>query len=91
VLACAAHVGTGLPSAEDQALKGFGDHGVKAAMLALPEQVRTTVYYADVEGLRYREIADVMNAPIGTVMSRLHRGRRQLRWLLSEGRHSGPG
>lgn len=84
LVASAAHSATGLPSAEDQALEGFGDHDVMAAMRALPEQFRTTVYYADVEGLRFKEIATVMNTPIGTVMSRLHRGRRQLRRLLAE-------
>ena len=72
------------PSAEDQALKGFGDQDLIAAMRALPDQFRTTVYYADVEGLRCREIAAVMNAPIGTVVSRLHRARRQLRRSLAE-------
>jgi RNA polymerase sigma-70 factor (ECF subfamily) len=86
----AAHSASGLPSAEDQALKGFGDHDVSAAMRALPEQFRTTVYYADIEGLRCREIAAVMNTPIGTVVSRLHRGRRRLRQLLTEaGRYEG--
>ncbi|OBG28559.1 sigma-70 family RNA polymerase sigma factor [Mycobacterium sp. 852002-51057_SCH5723018] len=82
----AAHSAWGLPSAEEQALKGFGDQDVRAAMRALPEQFRTTVYYADIEGLRCKEIAAVMNAPIGTVVSRLHRGRRRLRLLLAEAR-----
>jgi len=80
----AAHSAMGLPSAEDQALKSFGDQDVMAAMRALPEQFRTTVYHADIEGLRCKEIAAVMNTPIGTVVSRLHRGRRQLRGLLAE-------
>jgi len=53
-------------------------------MRALPEQFRATVYYADVEGLRFREIAEVMGTPIGIVMSRLHRGRHQLRRLLAD-------
>jgi RNA polymerase sigma-70 factor (ECF subfamily) len=79
-----AHSATGLPSAEEQALKGFGDQDVRAAMRALPEQFRTTVYYADIEGLRCKEIAAVMNTPVGTVVSRLHRGRRRLRLLLAE-------
>ena len=52
-------------------------------MRALPEKFRTTVYYADVHGLPCKEIAAVMETPIGTVVSRLHRGRRQLRDLLN--------
>jgi RNA polymerase sigma-70 factor (ECF subfamily) len=54
-------------------------------MQALPGQFREVVYYADVAGLRYREIAALTNAPHGTVMSRLHRGRQQLRRLLGGG------
>ena len=84
LLANAARSAIGLPSAEDQALKHFGDQDLIAAMRSLPEQFRTTVYYADVQGLSCKEIAEVMNAPIGTVVSRLHRGRRQLRRLLAE-------
>jgi RNA polymerase sigma-70 factor, ECF subfamily len=80
----ATHSAIGLPSAEDQALKGLGDHDVMAAMRALPLPFRTTVYYADVEGRPCKEIAGVMNTPIGTVVSRLHRGRRRLRRLLTE-------
>jgi RNA polymerase sigma-70 factor (ECF subfamily) len=53
-------------------------------MHALPEQFRLAVYYADVEGFRSREIADLMRTPVGTVMSRLHRGRRLLRRLLAD-------
>jgi RNA polymerase sigma-70 factor, ECF subfamily len=56
----------------------------RAAMCALPEQYRLVVYYADVEGLRSGEIADLMHTPVGTVMSRLHRGRRLLRRLLTD-------
>jgi RNA polymerase sigma-70 factor (ECF subfamily) len=53
-------------------------------MCALPEQFRLAVYYADVEGFAYKEIADLTRAPLGTVMSRLHRGRRFLRLLLAD-------
>ena len=53
-------------------------------MCALPEQFRLAVYYADVEGFRAREIADLMHTPLGTVLSRLHRGRRLLRLLLAD-------
>jgi RNA polymerase sigma-70 factor (ECF subfamily) len=80
-----------LRSAEDHALALLPDGDIKAAMQALPVQFREAVYYADVEGLRYDEIAALTNAPLGTVMSRLHRGRRQLRTLLGSAvGHVGP-
>ena len=75
----------GLRSAEDQALDSLPDNDIKSAMQALPRQFRDVVYYADVEGLRYQEIAAIMNTPTGTVASQLHRGRRQLRRLLGDG------
>ncbi|MGD1169639.1 sigma-70 family RNA polymerase sigma factor [Mycobacterium seoulense] len=84
----AAHSGVGLSSAEDQALKGLGDQDIIAAMRSLPEQFRTTVYYADIEGLPRKEIAEVMDTPLGTVVSRLHRGRRRLRLLLAQSHKS---
>jgi RNA polymerase sigma-70 factor (ECF subfamily) len=80
-----------LDSAEDNVLASLPDNDIKAAMQALPVQFREAVYYADVEGLRYDEIAALMNTPRGTVMSRLHRGRRQLRTLLGSAvGHIGP-
>jgi RNA polymerase sigma-70 factor (ECF subfamily) len=75
---------TGPRSAEDEALDTLPDTDIKTAMKALPEQVRMVVYYADVQDLKYRQIADIMHVPQGTVMSRLHRGRRQLRRLLAD-------
>jgi RNA polymerase sigma-70 factor (ECF subfamily) len=60
------------------------DTRIKAAMHALPEHIRMVVYYADVEGLQYREIAEIMDTAEGTVNSRLHRGRRKLLSLLAD-------
>jgi RNA polymerase sigma-70 factor (ECF subfamily) len=77
-------------SAEDQALNALDHSGIRAAMRVLPEQLRLAVYYADVEGFGYREIADLMQTPVGTVTSRVHRGRRLLRRLLADvGEHRG--
>jgi RNA polymerase sigma-70 factor, ECF subfamily len=73
----------GLRSAEDQALDSLPDNDIKSAMQALPQQFRHVVYYADVQGLGYQQIAAIMNTPTGTVASQLHRGRRQLRRLLA--------
>lgn len=74
-------------SAEDQALDALPDSPIKAAMETLPEEFRIVLYYADVQGFRYREIAEIMGTPKGTVMSRLHRGRQRLRKLLTEAGH----
>jgi RNA polymerase sigma-70 factor (ECF subfamily) len=57
---------------------------IKEALDQIPEEFRMVVYYAVVEGLPYAEIADVMGTPVGTVMSRLHRGKKLLKTLLSD-------
>ena len=65
-------------SAESEVLDRIPDEAVKAALESLPENFRLPVLLADVEGFSYKEIADIMQTPIGTVMSRLHRGRKAL-------------
>jgi RNA polymerase sigma-70 factor (ECF subfamily) len=67
---------------EDQVLAQLTDVEVKEALSALPEQFRIAVYLADVEGFSYAEISEIMDTPIGTVMSRLHRGRSRLQKAL---------
>ncbi len=71
-------------SAEAEAIDHLPDSDVKEALQSIPEDFRLAVYLADVEGFSYQEIADIMRTPVGTVMSRLHRGRRLLRDLLAD-------
>ena len=71
-------------SAEAEAIDHLPDSTVKEALQAIPEDFRLAVYFADVEGFSYQEIADIMKTPVGTVMSRLHRGRRMLRDSLTD-------
>lgn len=84
LVAHADHQSTGLPSAELAALEALGDDEVREALAKLPEEQRIAVYFAEVEGMRYREIAHILDVPEGTVMSRVYRGRRALRRLLVE-------
>jgi RNA polymerase sigma-70 factor, ECF subfamily len=76
------HVPVGCRAAEVEALERLPDDAITAALEALPENLRMAVFYADVLGYRYREIAEIQDVPIGTVMSRLHHARRRLRVLL---------
>ena len=74
----------GLRSAEVEALAAITDSEVVDAMTSLPEEFRLAVYLSDVEGFAYKEIAEIMETPVGTVMSRLHRGRKLLREKLAD-------
>jgi RNA polymerase sigma-70 factor (ECF subfamily) len=77
-------------SAEEELLDHFTEYEVKEAIESLPEQFRMAVLLGDVEGFSYKEIADILDVPIGTVMSRLHRGRKALQKRLYEfGRQRG--
>ena len=80
----------GLRSAEAEALSALPGTEVREALSSLPEDFRMVVYYSDVEGFAYKDIAEIMDIPMGTVMSRLHRGRRILREkLLDYARENG--
>ena len=70
-------------SAEVEALENLPDSDIKRALQEIPEEFRIAVYLADVEGFSYKEIADIVEVPAGTVMSRLHRGRKLLREKLA--------
>ena len=71
-------------SAEDQMLSLFTDDEVKKALEELPDQFRIPVLMSDVEGFSYKEIAEILEIPLGTVMSRLHRGRKSMQKMLYE-------
>lgn len=78
------HTSTGLRSAETEALERIPSETITAALESLSPDFREAVLLADVDGFSYKEIAEIMDTPIGTVMSRLNRGRKQLREMLRE-------
>ncbi len=84
ISAGAKHLSAGLLSAELEALALMGGDEVRQALQKLPEPQQMAVYYADVEGFRYKEIAEILDMPLGSVMSRIHRGRRNMRKLLMD-------
>lgn len=84
--ASARHATVGEATPESVAVDALADDEVRLALDALPHSMRLVVFYADVHGLRYQDIAELLGVPLGTVMSRIHRGRRQLRRQLGEGR-----
>lgn len=84
IFEAASHTSDQGKSAEDVVLENIPDGDVKEALSAIPEDFRMAVYYADVEGYSYKEIAEIVGVPTGTVMSRLHRGRKLLRESLAE-------
>ena len=85
-------LGSAEPSAETEALAAMPDQDVQRALESVPERFRLAVLLADVEGFSYKEIAHILEVPIGTVMSRLHRGRKALEkalWKVMDGRGAG--
>lgn len=80
----ASHTSDQGKSTEDVVLENLPDSDIKRALSEIPEEFRMAVYLADVEGFSYKEIAEIVGVPTGTVMSRLHRGRKQLRDRLTE-------
>lgn len=78
------HTSGGLKSAEAEALENLPNAVINNALNSIPEEFRNAVYMADVDGFSYKEIAEIMDTPVGTVMSRLHRGRKLLRELLED-------
>lgn len=80
----ASHTSDQGKSTEDVVLENLPDSDIKRALAEIPEEFRMAVYLADVEGFSYKEIAEIVGVPSGTVMSRLHRGRKQLREKLTD-------
>lgn len=78
------HTSGGLKSAETEALENLPNEAIANALNSIPEDFREAVYMADVDGFAYKEIAEILDIPVGTVMSRLHRGRKLLRELLRD-------
>ena len=84
------HTSSGMRSAETEVLDHLPDSDIKQALARLPEEFQEVIYLVDIEGYAYKEVASRMGTPLGTVMSRLHRARRQLREMLADyGRERG--